>query len=81
MRETVHAGARKSPVYHVVVGKRAGTPDDWAQVHWDTYGFRTVSTMISASRKLGIVVCIPTGNTDVFERELRADHVEFFRAA
>ena len=66
-------------VYHIVVRNRAGTPAEWAHFHWDTYGFKTLSTRESASKKLGVIVCVPTGDVETFERELRADHVEFFK--
>ncbi len=66
-------------IYHVVIGKRAGTPEEWARFHWDTYQFETHGFRASASGKLGIVICSPTGDPEVFERELRADHVEFFK--
>ncbi len=65
--------------YHIIVGRRAGSPEEWAHFHWDTYGFELLGTRESASGKLGIVVCVPTGDPEKFERELRADHVEFFK--
>lgn len=68
-----------SVVYHIVVEKRAGSPEDWAKYHWDTYGFRLVGTRESETGKLGIVLCVPTGDAETFEAELRWDHVEFFK--
>lgn len=65
--------------YHIVIKRRAGSPGEWARFHHDTYGFELLDTRESASGKLGIVVCRPTGDSARFERELREDFVEFFK--
>ena len=66
-------------VYHIVVAERTGSPKDWAKYHWDTYGFRLLGTRANATKKLGIVICVPTGDPEIFEAELKNDHVEFFK--
>lgn len=60
-----------SVVYHLVIGRLAGTAKEWAKYHWDTYGFELLST------RRQVVICVPTGDPKRFERELREDRVEF----